>query len=281
VAVKQFVLADESGTHEDSAYCIVAGYRGSPGHWEIFNKEWRGILQRYDVPVFHSNVFFNRKRITNPKKNPYLDWPSEKADKFLGELLGAISRRRVYPVGCSVNTHDFGSCSYGERCVLAGYQPTRSGRKSQRPAPYHLAFREMLLDAVDQTHSNAALHFIVALQEQYQRRAVEAFWLTKKYAADFQSNQLRGIAFEEPVHWPGLQAADLLARHWYNCSIRIWAGRGLNKENISTMNILTHKRADMPHCDAAGIERMFAYAGVSEHDREVLRTVREPRRGAD
>lgn len=276
VALRQFVLADESGTHEGSAYCIVAGYRGSPGQWDIFNKNWRGVLEEYGVPEFHSNVFFNRKRITDPNKNPYFRWSDQKAGEFLGDLLEVISKRRIYPVGCSVNVRDFGTYSYGERCVLVGYQPTRSARKSRRPAPYHLAFRLMLLDAKDRTHPDTALHFILALQEQYQQRALEAFWLTKSYADSLQMRQLRGIAFEEPTDCLGLQAADLLARHWYNCSIRIWAGKGLNRQNIQTMNILTHKRNDMPHCDAGGMEALFANAGISAHERHWLQVVGEP-----
>ena len=280
MALRQFVLADESGTHEGSDYCIVAGYRGSPRQWDIFNRDWRNVLKNYGVPVFHSSVFFNRKRITDPNKNPYTKWPDGKAEAFLGELLQAISRRRMYPVGCSVNVRDFESYSYGERCVLAGYEAPRSGRKSQRPAPYHLAFRIMLLDSVEQTTPETALHFLFALQKQYQQRALEAFALTKHYAANFQAGQLKGIGFEEPVDWPGLQAADLLARHWYNCSVRIWSGKGLNRENVRTMNILTHKRNDMPHCDAGGMERLFANAGISAGDRKLLQAVREPTRDA-
>jgi hypothetical protein len=276
VALKQFVLADESGTHDGSAYCIVAGYRGSPGQWDKFNKSWRAILQEYGVPVFHSKVFFNRKRITNPKKNPYFKWSDGKANEFLGKLLGVISKQRIYPVGCSVSVHDFESYSYGERCVLVGYQPTLSRRKSQRPAPYHLAFRLMLRDAVATTRPDTALHFKLALQEQYQQRAHEAFMLTKNIGESGREHQLRGIAFEEPIDWPGLQAADLFAHHWYNSFIRLEAGKGLNKQNIATMNVLTHRRNDMPLCDTRGIEALFADAGISAHQRQRLQAEREP-----
>jgi len=278
VALKQFVVADESGTHEGSVYCIVGGYRGSPGQWDIFSRNWRAVLQKYGVPEFHSNVFFNRKRITDPRKNPYLDWSDQKAGDYLGELLKVISERRIYPVGCAVDVRDFESCSYGERCVLAGYNPRPSRRKSQRPAPYHVAFRLMLHDATETTHPDTALHFKFALQEQYKQRALEAFNLTKELGKTGREHQLRSIRFESPTDWPGLQAADLLMHHWYYCSVWLWAGKKLTRQNVAIMNVLTHKRNHMPFCNAAGIDRLFADAGISPESRQQLKRVKEPAR---
>ena len=276
MALKQFVMADESGIHEGSIYCIVGGYRGSPGQWEIFNRAWQIVLQKYRVAEFHSNVFFNRKRITNPDKNPYLKWSDQKADEYLGELLKVISGRRIYPVGCAVNVRDFENCSYGERCVLAGYEPILSRRKSQRPAPYHAAFRHALGDAIMMTHPDTALHFMFALQQEYKQRALEAYGLLKELDTSGRAGQLRGIEFETPTDWPGLQAADLLTHHWYYCSVRFLEGKGISKKNFAIMNVLTHKRNDMPLINAASIDRQFAAVGISPEAREQLKKVKEP-----
>jgi hypothetical protein len=276
VALKQFVLADESGAHEDSIYCIVGGYRGSPGQWDIFNTGWRAVLQKYGVTEFHSNVFFNRKRITSPEKNPYLKWTDQKADEYLGELLKVINGRRIYPVGCAVDVRDFENCSYGERCVLVGYEPTPSHRKSQRPAPYHAAFRHMLADAIMMTQPDTALHFTFALQKEYKQRALEAYTLLKKLGKSGREDQLRGIAFETPTDWPGLQAADLLMHHWYYCWVQLWKGKRLSSKNVAIMNVLTHKRNDMPLLNAAAIDRAFAAVGISLENRQQLKRVKEP-----
>lgn len=276
MALKQFVLADESGTHEGSIYCIVGGYRGSPGQWDIFKRNWQAVLRKYGVAEFHSNVFFNRKRITDPDKNPYLKWSDQKADEYLNELLKVISGRRIYPVGCAVNVRDFENCSYGERCVLAGYEPTLSRRKSQRPAPYHVAFRHMLADAITMTHPDTALHFTFALQREYKQRALEAYDLLKELGKSGREDQLSGIGFETPTDWPGLQAADLLTHHWYHCSVRSLEGKRITKKNVGIMNVLTHKRNEMPLLNAAAIDRVFAAVGISLESRQQLKRVKEP-----
>jgi Protein of unknown function (DUF3800) len=276
MALKQFVYADESGTHDGSAYCLVAGFRGSPGQWDKFNKDWRAVLLNHRVPEFHSKIFYHRKVIKDSSKNPYINWPDAKADQFLGQLLKAITARGIHPVGCAVNVADFESYTYGERCVLAGYETQQSRRKTQRPVPYHLAFRTMLGDAMLNTHPDTALHFIFALQEDYQQRALEVYQRTKELGQSGRENQLRGIGFETPADWPGLQAADLLAHHWYNSFVRTLLGRGLNRQNIMTMNILTHKRREMPTCNKAGMERLFADVGTTGDRRRRLQAVKEP-----
>jgi hypothetical protein len=276
VALRRFVMADEAGTHDDSAYCVVAGYRGSPGQWNKFNKNWNAVLRRYHVAEFHSNVFFNRQRISDPAKNPYLKWTERKANDFLGALLAVFVGVKLDPVGVTVDNAVFNSYSYGERCVLVGYESKPSRRQHRKPAPYHLAFRLMLGDATDGVAPDTELHFIMALQLQYQQRAGEAFALTKQHDVTGIAQQLKSLAFQEPKDWPGLQAADLIAHQWYNTSARVYAGKRLNKENVAAMNALTRRRTAMKIVDAASIERMFAATGVTASNRAALRAVKEP-----
>ena len=275
VALRQFVYVDESGTHDGSTRCLVAGYRGSPGQWKIFNKEWRAVLRRYGLPDFHSKVFFNRKIIPNPKKNPYLRWSDDKATDFLGELLMVIRHRRIHPVGCAVDIPAFEAYSYGERCVLVGYRTEKSRRKGRaRPAPYHLAFRLMIGDALEGTHPDTDVHFVVAETEEYTQRAYESYRLTKEYGRTGRQTQLKSFASASAADVPSLQAADLFARQWYNTLVRGQAR--LNKENIQVMTQLTHRRRNMPVCDVPAIERLFDDAGITMATRERLRLIVEP-----
>jgi len=229
----------------------------------------------YRILEFHSNVFFNRKRIKNPKKNPYLNWSDGKAKEFLGKLLKVISQRRIYPVCCAVNVKVFESYSYGERCTVAGYETTPSHRRTQRPAPYHVAFRLMIGDAAEKVHPDTALHFTFADQADYKERAIEVYDRTREYGHPNIRRHLKGIAFEPPIDWPGLQAADLFVNRWYNSLVQTESGRSLSRENQIIMNILTHKRRDIILLDAAGIERLFAE--ISPEARRRLRAVQEPR----
>lgn len=269
VALRELVWTDESGTHSGSAWCVIAGHRASPRQWKRFDADWRAVLNLYGVSVFHSKEYFNRKVIADPKRNPYLNWSEKRATSYFGDLLEVVRKHKIYPVGCAVDVRAFESYSYRERCVLAGYISKASRRKSRDPVPYHLAFRLTLTDAIETAAPNTELHIIIAEQTEYQQRAGEAYTLAKRWSLDRRVEQLKSFGMRNPKDEPALQVADLLAGRWYNFLLR---GRGhLNRENVTAMNILTHKRRDMPICDGPSIERMFADVGVTEADRKVLR----------
>jgi len=119
VALTEFVFSDESGTHGGSWYCIVGGYRAKPRQWKMFKNEWDGILKSEGIEEFHSNVFFNRKVITNPAKNPYWGWSEKRAAHFLNALLDAIQKRQLDAVGSGLDVLSFNRLTYGERYVLS------------------------------------------------------------------------------------------------------------------------------------------------------------------
>jgi hypothetical protein len=196
MATREFVYADESGVHEASRYCIIAGFQGAPGQFKALRREWLTVLQKptYRVPEFHGNVFFNRRRITNPRKNPYLTWTDSKADKFLGELAMTIAGRKVRPVGCAVDIAAFNSYSFGERCVLAGYTPKPSRRsKRAQPAAYHLAFRLTMGEALADVHPDTEVHLVIAQHAEYQQRALEGYQLLQAYDLSGAARQLKSI----------------------------------------------------------------------------------------
>ena len=107
VVVKEFVYADEAGTHENATYCLVAGYRASPRQWKKFKEEWQVALKDAGVSVFHANVFFNRTINKDPEENAYLRWSAAKAEKFLQQLLDIIHKRQIHPVGCALHIPAF------------------------------------------------------------------------------------------------------------------------------------------------------------------------------
>lgn len=279
MALREFVYIDESGIHEGVSFCLVAGYRASPRQWERFNKDWRAILSRYGIKeAFHSKVFFNRQI---DKDSPYRLWTDEKANAFLDELLLIVDKYKLRPVGCAVDVKAFEAYSYGERCVLVGYIPTRSRRKYRmQPAPYHLAFRHMLTDALIEAQVGTAIHFVLAEQRQLQQRAIDGYLLIKRLWSDHDYEpektyvrQLKGIGVEPASDFPGLQAADLLANRWYNALVHRMR---VSPRDRKTMNVLARKRNDMPVCDGPSIERMFEEAGIDEVERIKLRSAVGP-----
>lgn len=270
VALRQFVYADESGIHEGAKVCLIAGYRGSPSQWARFDKDWRVALAKHGVKEFHSNIFFNRKVIKSPEKNPYLKWSDAKARQYLGELLMAIRKRRIRPVGCAVVVRDFDSYSWGERAVMAGYGELPQRRKlREQPVPYHLAFYLMMGDVLQHVDERTEIELVLAEHDEYLQQAHQVYQLTKSLNPAGRVQQFRRFTAEVPADQSRLQAADLFVGRWYNTLSR---GRAkLNEENIYVMNQLCHNRQDMPIMDRAHMERWFAGSGVTERQRRALR----------
>ncbi len=271
VALRQFVFADESGTHDGSRYCIVAGYRGSPGQWERFKPAWNKILASEHAPPFHTNVFLSR-RVRGHIPNPYAKWSERRAKDYFGRLLKQISDRKVYSVGCAVDIPAFNALSYGERCALTD---NLDGKNPQprKLAPYYLAFRTMLGAAIEGTHPDTELHFRFALQDEYNDHAKKMFREIREHGKVGTEHQLASVDFWDAAKWPGLQAADIYASHWYNASVT--PRSRLNKTNTASMNMLTRDGRGVSIYDADGLERVLGSV-VSPQERQFLRNMKQP-----
>jgi hypothetical protein len=226
-----------------------------PRAWRAFDFAWRGALRTNRAPnIFHGKVFYNRDKISDPAKNPYLGWSQSQADKLISDLLAVIDGSDIFPVGAGVHVPAFNAVTYGERCLLAGYLTKPTLSKTSDPAPYHLAFRSMLLDALDKSTVDSELHITIAQQKDYQQRAGEVYLMTQSDAP--RGNQLQHFGMEKPDKMPALQAADLQARHWNN--FLVFGRARVNQETIQAMDVLARKRNDMLVCDAAAMEGLLA-----------------------
>lgn len=277
MALREWIYADESGIHDGAAWCVVAGYRGSRHQWRGFDRTWCAVLEKpeYRIKVpFHSKDFFNRKLGNHPEKNPYVGWPDDKASRFLGELLAVIRNTGVRPVAGAVDVAAFQAFSYGERCQLVGYAPLVSTQGKRPPAPYHLALRIMVEDALERTRRDTELHFVIAEQRELQQRALAGYQLTKDLWLPKQPQEvarLKGMTISTPSDAPGLQAADLLGYVWYGYG-RLGAGMGPDRSRV--LLELTRNRSDLGVANADGMERLFA--DVSPERRADMRALQEP-----
>ncbi len=279
----RWIYADESGIHEGAPHCVVVGYMGSPLQWERFSREWNAVLKKYGVESFHANEFFNRGIIPDPRHNPYLDWSEEQAANYLDDLLSIIKRRQIAPVGVAVDVKDFESLSYGEQCVLVGYQPKKVKRLHRmKPAPYHLAVRGLIESAITRSSADPNLHFVLSEQRELQGRAIDAYNLLKKYYGELgglrekaASKRLKGIGVESPLDFPGLQAADFLANRWYYY-LTHKNQKQFPVELQKSMNVLTSRGRALPLWDYEFMDGMFRRTSRSEEDRNKLRAIPRP-----
>jgi hypothetical protein len=241
--------------------------------WATMNAKWSRVLCTYKVPVFHSNVFFNRKKIKNPKKNPYHGWSDRKANDFLGELLKIVSgQRKLTRLVAAIRVADFEQYSYMEKCAVAGHIATPAIRKSRDPMPYHLVFRLLLNLAASTSTPDTKLHFMVADQEEYRQRALDSWALTKALGTGGWEHKLESIEFEEPIHQAGLQVADLLGWQLYNSWTRRDAGEAVSRQNISAMNVLNRRIGPVMAFTRTDMEAWINLC-ITPEDREFLRNL--------
>ena len=92
---------------------------------------------------------------------------------------------------------------------------------------------------------------------------------------------LKGMGFESPEDFAGLQAADLLANRWYNT---LTYGRHdsagqvfLKPEHFGVMRLLTQKeQVGIGVCDASSMDRIIAMGNLSEEALEQMRSIDGP-----
>jgi hypothetical protein len=110
------VYVDESGTHEGSKFCVVAGYRGSEQQWKDFQRRWAADGCQTEL---HATQFFRR----DPRGHrlpPYDGWDDAKATGYLDCRMDAINRTNIFPVGAIIDVNYFSSLNENERRHLTG-----------------------------------------------------------------------------------------------------------------------------------------------------------------
>src|SRR3989339_389646 len=106
-------FADESGTHDTlglqpgSQVAAVVGYLSWDTKWAIFCGQWQEVLRRYCVPDFHYSEFMNEENGPKDPNWPYHDWPREKRNKFIRELISIARNNTIMAIGGLVSVQDY------------------------------------------------------------------------------------------------------------------------------------------------------------------------------
>lgn len=86
---------DESGTHPDSEYVVVAGFISNATEWEAFSQRWHQVLADSQIDYFHMTDFESRK-------GPFDGWTEEERRDLLNRLLPIIHDHTFWSIGCVV-----------------------------------------------------------------------------------------------------------------------------------------------------------------------------------
>jgi len=192
------VYSDESGTHGDSAATVVACYVGHARQWQLFGKEWRGLLDSEGVEILHRVDLENFR-------GEFKGWTNERRIGFLQRAHTIIKSRTIRGFAYAVVTADFkrvmnpviekalggiyGWCVHD--CMVAVSKWARSTKRSE-PIDY------VLEDGADGVEGVTRMFRFVAKDPVYREKCLLGFWT---FASKRQVIQL--------------QAADVLAYEMY------------------------------------------------------------------
>lgn len=187
---------DESGTHRDSPVFVIAGWMASDDQWKLLNEEWRRILDKHGVTVFHMTDFAHRKgEYRNLSEDCGNDLLSSLVDSLLGRVavgvFGAIHLPSYYEI---INENPNRGMVFGNPFTLVGLFSIDAFRRWADEKNFHEPTAY-----VYEAGANHAGQF-----EDAYKRAVKK---DKGFAARHRHKSFR---FGKKPEIP-LQAADLLA----------------------------------------------------------------------
>jgi hypothetical protein len=268
VTLSFYVYVDETGIQKGesaAAYCMVAGWIGSPEQWQSFNAAWRNVLEREAVPTFHAKDFFQRTGWQS-RRSVYNGWSRDRTVTYLGDLLDIIDAHELFPVGGAVAIKDFEALTEQERRFVTGGADTFSMSEqglvvdqvtSGAPTkPYFAAFGLLIEEALSHSDPDSKIHFVFDRQDQYQSLATGTFNKIIDERLMSGSDRLASITFQSSrgEDREGLQAADL---YCYAVNARLTKGEDLPDDLGYAFDRLAEKRPQMRVQNAASFRRMI------------------------
>lgn len=115
---------DASGKH-DTGVVVVAGYVATAKKWAEYQKKWKAVLSKHNVPYFHMSEFAHS---VEAFKHGWRDNETRRRE-FLGDLITVLYETVEYGVACGVKYEDFATVNreyelkefFGNAYVLAGW----------------------------------------------------------------------------------------------------------------------------------------------------------------
>jgi hypothetical protein len=219
---------DESGIHEGSHICVVAGFIAPLTLCRALEAKWRTVLNIYGIKFFHAKEFANGS-------GQFLGWKNDRKQKFLQDALGTIidgfyltgpQKRRPLSIAIAIHISDFKALSIDQRRWLTGGLLAKSENVKWKTSgapnkPYFLAFQQCVIDAIRfglKEHSERA-HFVFDRQSEFERSALSLCDAMRSQHKDIGS-KMGEIVFSSKETAILLQVADFMAYEAYQHKIR-------------------------------------------------------------
>lgn len=248
------IYVDDSGTHGDSPFCVVAGYRGSQNQWKDFCSRWTTDDCHTEL---HATEFFRRNE-RGQRISLYAGWDKVKAREYLDCRLDAINRTNIFPVGAMIDVGAFRALNEDERRYLTGGKwRSEKWRISGAPTkPYFLPFQDVIIQGVEAVkRPRDRAHFYFDTNKQLSSFGRELYAQVRNGCEDagFVS-RMGDLTFASPSENPGLQAADLFAYCWYHFRLH---GHSTKPEVQMVMNVLTKKGDELNYFSKAAMDKLL------------------------
>lgn len=201
-------FADETGTHDmtglapGSEVAAVVGYLSRKDDWANFCSDWKAILDKYHIKVFHMSEFNNVNRRDDPTW-PYHGWSRDRMQSFINELVPIARDNSLIGVGGLVSVRDYDRL-------------TPEWLKTETQHPFHFCFQlffDAMLHAIEifepPLNDKDQIAFFFDRQKQFKSKALQIYDITR--AIKDSRNRMGSITFVDKEKYLPIQAADLLA----------------------------------------------------------------------
>jgi hypothetical protein len=210
---------DESGIHDGSVMCVVAGYFGGPGRWGKLEDDWRNVLAQFHVPLdqFHAKDLF-------PKRKGWFlhHWDGDH-EGLLNALADTIQAHpKIAPISVGILVNDFNSFPIEARRYFTG-ATMRDGKVVDDGCPskwYFVPFQWCVVHVCEYAPVGGRAHFFFGIDRPFYGYASKLFEQMangpRRGKADEWKDRLGTPFAPKAKETPQLQAADFLATLTYN-----------------------------------------------------------------
>jgi hypothetical protein len=199
---------DESGIHQGSPVCVVAGFVASVDRCDSLEYAWKQLLRRHKVGFFHSKEFSKLKGV-------FRDWGAYQKSQFTADALTTLSRTMndgAVIVGAAVGVESFLTLSEDQRNWLTGGCRKTNGKwqNGAPKKPYFLPFQQCVVDSAISIPKGELIHFVFDQQSNFEPSGKRIFALLSNQH-DAISERLGDIVYTSKKRANLLQVADFLA----------------------------------------------------------------------
>ena len=177
---------DES--YSDRVFSI-GGYFGSERAWEGFDSEWKDVLDRYSLSVFHASEW-------ESLYGEFQGWSLDKKISCIRELIAVIANHEIIGIHSAISLRD-----YEQLFPL-----------DSEDSPYFLCFQSCIGEiAIFAGEQQEDVAFIFDQKPEVEYRAMRLFNFAKTHDDWLDRQWLGTITFADKRKFLPLQAADGLA----------------------------------------------------------------------